>query len=155
MGELKQIKADITILGSEDGVRFRIVDRSSGTSIVQFEMTPADFLSAAMGRLGNVKIDATVGNLERIGLFMVYKSLKFEMPSDTPYELMEEVAKAESDKHCPEGWEVQKYFASQNSFALVGDKRFARTTIRKWVTADSEDLADFRRNNPHYYRDED
>ena len=74
--------------------------------------------------------------LRHIGKKMEHKSLVFELTQDAYRN--KDMAKMMAADVCPEGWEPDLYFGSQESFFCKGRKNFARTTIRRWVEKEAE-----------------
>jgi hypothetical protein len=63
--------------------------------------------------------------------------LEFEVPKWNTDISDKEQAMELAKEHCPYGWTPDLYFNSQDSFFYKDKKRFARTTIRRWVEIDA------------------
>ena len=128
-----KINGKITLLASEDGVSIEIEDEASSCVIVKGFLTSEQFCQA-LGRLAHTKMkECAVYNLDIVGKKMELDKLEFPLSSDD-YTNNRELAQKEVHKYCPEGWKPDISFSSQNSFFYTKDnKRYARTTIRRWV----------------------
>ncbi len=129
--ELKNGK--ITMLFSEDGLRIEVRDDTASVVFAKIKITPENTM-AALSRLVNVPCEIEVFGLERLGKKMIHKSLEFEVPEDIAWDYdrqrkLEQLAK----KACPDDWTPTYFFGSQNSIFDKDGKRFARTSIRKWI----------------------
>lgn len=122
----------ISILGNGDEIRISITDNDASITFLEISITPKSFIRAIMERLSNSPCKATVYNLDKIGKKMEYKSLEFPMPIHGYYD-REIVAEKEARRLCPEGWEPDIYFGSQNSFFYREQRLWAQITIRRWV----------------------
>lgn len=130
-------EAGISILTSEEKVTIEIEDMGSITKFVKVTMTPEQF-TQALSRLSNTKCSVEVRGLHKVGKRHEHKEFTFEVPSGLGFG-------RDRDKRflpilmrkCPEGWEPDTHFGSQNSFFSEGTKNYARTIIRRWV--DSEE----------------
>jgi hypothetical protein len=140
-----ELDAAITILGDAEGVTIRIEDRLSGGYIAMIKMSPEDFLSAAMGRLGCVHVKCET-DVDRIGKGIIRKRFKFDVSGIDRFSDNGRKAVAErAAQLCPEGWTASSYFGSQDSFFSDGGVEFARTTLYRWVPVESEEYQDYVR----------
>jgi len=129
-----KIDSRVTILGDCDGVTITIKDRTSNTDFVEVKLTPEQFCQAALGRLMITECEGRVRNLDHVGLKHENKSHEFEIPENLSYgEERKEIVRKLSIETCPEGWQPDNYFESQNSFFKKDGKEYARCTIRRWV----------------------
>jgi len=123
----------ISILGSEDEVKISIHDNNANCLLAEVVLTPEDFVHAALGRLAYMKCIVETGPIEHIGKQMILDKMEFEVPEEIEWNELRDWAKEKAVEECPSGWVPDQYFGSQNSFFSHDGKRFARTTIRKWV----------------------
>lgn len=123
----------ISILIGPDETRIEIDDREASIQFVTIKLTPKQ-LSMALSRQVYVPCDINVVGLDRIGKKMEHKKFEFKMPP-SDYSTKKEIAKKEVLNVCPDGWEPDGYFGSQDSFFKKGEEReeWARTTIRRWI----------------------
>lgn len=128
---MKLKKPQVTFNSQHSVFKIELFDALSRVIFCKIELTPEDFVTALSG-LAHVNCAGEVFNLDKIGKKKIHESFVFEM-KETIYE--EKINKAEelAKKLCPEGWEPVLHFNSQNSFFQKDGKRYARTTIRRWV----------------------
>src|SRR6056297_3134882 len=113
MKELKNAK--ISILVSDDRTTIEVKDGDAAITFLKVELTP-DQLSQCLSRLVNVKCEnAIVCDLDKIGKKHTNKKLEFKMPSESMYKDVDTATKL-AKKNCPDGWEPDLYFGSQESF---------------------------------------
>jgi len=126
-----KIDAQITILASyNNNVHIIIHDKTSGTAFVELELTNEQFVNATMNRLGNTDVmSAEVQGMDRVGKTHEYKPLEFPI---TKWRDADE-ARSIVGNYCPEGWIPDMGFNNQATFFEKEGKRYARTTIRRWV----------------------
>lgn len=126
-----KIEAQITILATYDNcIRITIHDKTSGMRFVNLELTNEQFVNATMNRLGNTDVmSAEVIGLDRVGKTMEHKPLEFPITNWRD----DNEARATVEKYCPEGWIPDMGFNNQHTFFEKDGKRYARTTIRRWV----------------------
>jgi len=122
----------ITILASPEKVDIEIRDHSAAISFVRVRMTPEQW-ATALSRLAYTTCDVHVRGLERVGLTMENRAFTFPLPEGTDYKDQKERAIEEVEHICPEGWEPDLWFNSQDSFYKLEGWPYARTTIRRWV----------------------
>lgn len=138
---MKKIDARITILGGgrneTNEVTIEVVDELSGCTFLKIEMTPDQFVEAAMGRLGRQKCDCSIDRLHLVGKKLEIDKIRIEMP-ECGYDEREKIAMGIAEKECPEGWISDGYFRSQGSFYRSGNKNMAQCTIRRWVDVPAE-----------------
>lgn len=126
------MKASISMLFGEDGLRIEVRDALSRAGFVDIFLTPEQ-VCMAFSRLSNTPCKMEIRDLDKIGKKMEHKSFEFEILGEG-----KESAAIQAAKVCPEGWTPELYFGSQNSFFERDDKRFARCTIRRWVDPDTQ-----------------
>lgn len=130
------LNGSITMLFNEHGLRINLEDQTSSITFATIELTANDVVQA-FSRVVNVPCSIEVRGLHKLGKKMIVSTLELEMPSDPLLaSRSKEIAIQEAEKHCPEGWEFDKYFSSQGSFFYKDGKHYARCTIRKWVDID-------------------
>ena len=127
----QSLEAQISIISSyDDEITITVHDKTSGISFLELVLTREQFVNAAMNHLGRCEVKkAGVRGMENVGKTMEMKSFSFEIPSWNNKEAAIEIVQ----KLCPEGWEPELYFGSQDSFFRKEGKEYARTTIRRWV----------------------
>lgn len=124
--------AQITILVGRDSTTIELRDKNASITFARVTLTPEQ-LSAALSRSAYTPCEIEVVGLDKVGKKMEMKELTFEVrvefssrTSDAVHQIALRVA--------PEGWIPDNYYASQSSFFHNDDgKKFARTTIRRWV----------------------
>lgn len=122
----------ITFLVNYDqDTTIQLHDPVSSITFAEVHLTN-DQLAMALSRLGYTPCKIELRGLDKVGKKMIVDKLEFEMPLYT-FSTRKEIAYAEADRVCPEGWEADLYFGSQNSFFKKDGKEYARTTIRKWI----------------------
>ena len=137
----KKINAQITITASyNDSISITISDKDSSTAFLQIVLTREQFINAAMNRLAQTEVgSAFIENIERVGKHLELDTLVVEIPKYGDSVSACKIAQ----EQCPYGWVPDLYFQSQNSFFSEGDdkeKYFARTTIRRWVEKEKQDV---------------
>jgi hypothetical protein len=131
---VREICARITFLVSDGQTRLSLQCASSGALIAEVELSNED-VCAILGRQSYRSCKAQVldrGRIDIIGSTMKIDKLTFKMP-ETTYSERKKVAVAISKKECPNGWEADEYFGSQDSFFSKDGEDFASCTIRKYV----------------------
>jgi hypothetical protein len=126
----KEYNGGITFLINEDGATIELNDVASGTTFVKISLDVqqlAEMLSRRWGTPCNIE----TYNLDVVGKKLTTDRLEFELPKCN-YKNQKKVAYKKALEICPEGWEPDNYFNSQNSFFRKDGKEFAQTTIRKW-----------------------
>lgn len=127
-----EINALLTIAVNDDNVTIEVEDSDASIRFLKLEITPKDFC-AALGRLYNSKVKkAKVCGLKYLGKKMEHKKFEFEMPKHT-WSNREKLAEITAIEKCPNEWEPDLYFNSQDSFFQKDGKEYAKTTIRRWV----------------------
>jgi len=127
--------ARITILVNQEYTTIELYDYVSGLTIVDIKLT-AEQLSQALSRLGYTKCEAKILNAEMINKNMEMDKLSFEIGEIERFKkgankLITEKALAA----CPEGWIPDTSFNSQDTFFEKDGIKYARTTIRRWITS--------------------
>lgn len=127
-----KIKGKISILIDRHSTTIEIHDDEANTTFCLIELTP-DQLSAALSRLSRVECDLDVRGFGRVGKTHENKDFEFEIPKpDMTDEELGRYSQEILDSN-GEGWISDKYFGSQSSFFYKDGKKFARTTIRRWI----------------------
>ena len=122
----------ITILSDNEGVDIELRDYGSSIDFVKVRLTSEQF-TKALSRQAFTECEVEVFRLDLVGKTQIHKSFGFEIPDGVSFKDEKKVAKEIAKRVCPEGWESDLYFGSQNSFFIKGDKKYARTIIRHWV----------------------
>lgn len=123
----------ITFLVGTDKTTIEIHDRSAGVMFVRIELTPEQ-LSSALSRLAWTPCEKMeVFGLDKLGKTREVNVLVFEVPEGSEWNKRKEIAIKEAERVCPEGWTVDKYFGSKDSFFTKDGKPYAQTFIRRWV----------------------
>ena len=127
------------MLFESDGLNIEIYDRASTRQFIKIHMNPNE-VTQALGRLCHTECEmAEVFSLDKVGKTMEHKKLRFRMP-ECDYKEREKVAIKLAEKNCPEGWESDNYFNSQDSFFKKGETTMAQTTIRRYVDKCAEKM---------------
>ena len=128
------INARVTILVDRDGAAIEIEDDDAAITFVKLEMSTDQFCSA-IGRLSSCEtLSCKVNGLDRVGKNHECKKFEFLIgDKNTAFDKRKEIAYDIAVKSCPEGWEPDKYFGSQDSFFTKGEELWGRVTIRRWV----------------------
>jgi hypothetical protein len=132
----KEVEGRISILwNSQDkDIKIEIEDTKANSLIATVKLDAVAFCMATLGNLASMKCTIGVGELEKVGKKMLIDKLVFEVPENLFFSAdSKDVAAKLAVKECPDGWEPQLYFNSQNSFFTKDGKAFAQCTIRKWV----------------------
>ena len=125
----------ITILFGDDGLRIEVRDGKASTMFARIKLNQKQSCQA-LSRLGHTPCKIEVYGLDKVGKKHENKTFEFEMPEKNEYlygDPQKALAVVTVKKVCPEGWEPDLYFSSQNSFFEKNGKPWARTTIRRWV----------------------
>ena len=129
--------ARITMLFNPYGATIEIEDGNANTTIVSVTLNQEE-LCKILSRQGSVSCECETGNLSRVGKTHENKSFEFELPeeidrfSDKKGKLSL-ICKETLIAQNMEEWIPDNYYSSQNSFFKLGDKNFARVTIRRWI----------------------
>mgnify|MGYP001806871344 CR=1 FL=1 len=133
---MTKINASITFLPDSggEGCRIDIEDKDANVIIFRGELNAEQFCQM-MGRLACTRFtEAKVGPLDKIGKIHQLERIAFKVPGITPYSPnRKDVAREEAKRVCPEGWEPDTYFGSQDSFFTRDGEVWAGTIIRRWV----------------------
>ena len=121
----------ISILADKGGVKIELYDLTAGRTFAVISLTPEQF-TQALSRLMYTECEIALHNLDIVGKTMKMDRLTFELPTGTDYKNRTDIAVKLAIEKCPEGWEPDLYFNSQESFFTKDDKNYARTVIRKW-----------------------
>jgi len=132
-----QFDASVTLLVGDEGLTIHIYDDNANILLCEVKLGPEETCSA-LGRHAYCKAKkATAYGLDRIGKYRIVDNFKFDMPEHTCVN-KQAVAVEEAQRLCPDGWEPDLCFDSQNSFFTIGEKTVARTCIRSWVNSKEE-----------------
>jgi len=124
--------AKISILVNDDRTTIDVKDSDAAITFLKIELTPEQ-LSQCLSRLVNVKCEsAIVCDLDKVGKKHTNKKLEFKMPSESMYKDVDTATKL-AKENCPDGWEPDLYFGSQESFFYKDGELWAECTIRKWI----------------------
>ena len=138
---MKIENASITLLVGQEETTIEIRDNSACVTFCKVTLTPEQ-LSSALSRLALTKCSADVFGLDRIGKRHENSRFKFEIPYDLRftknYERIRKIGQDILDMN-GEGWVLDKYFESQDSFINDGEKLFANGVIRRWGDKISND----------------
>jgi hypothetical protein len=130
---MKLKNASISILINRDYTTIELHDEDAAMTFIEIKLTP-EHLSDALSRLAHVPCKAEIIGIDKIGKKMEHKTLEFEIPENSGWgEERRNIASKYAKKACPEGWEPDNYFGSQNSFFSKDEKQFARCIIRRYV----------------------
>lgn len=116
------------------GLEIELHDDISGTNFAKIFLD-SKATCEALSRLARTECTkAEVKDLDKVGKKQEIDHIKFKF-SNKPYygEERRRLAYEEALKNCPEGWEVDNNFGSQNSFFSKDNEDWARATIRRWV----------------------
>ena len=90
----------------------------------------------SLSRLSNTHCVIEVFGLENVGKLQEHEEFVFEIPKEifkTQSTPLNQACLKELKKLGMEEWKPDNYYGSQNSFFDKGDKRYARTIIRRWI----------------------
>lgn len=128
---MKLDQAQITILVGRESTTIELHDRKSNITFARVKLTPEQ-LSGALSRTARTECETEVFGLENVNKQMEMKDFTFEIPpelSSRSTEILKQIALRE----CPEGWVPDYYYGSKTSFFHKDGKKYARTTIRRWI----------------------
>lgn len=124
----------ITILIGQEGTTIELRDGDACTVFATVKLTN-DQLASAFSRLAGTSCSIELRGLDRVGKTHESQSFSFEineeMERNNPA-LNQACLKALSLMGMSE-WVPDKHYGSQGSFFSQDGKRFARTTIRRWI----------------------
>ena len=127
-----KVNAKITMLFRENGLTIEVTDDDSCLTFLDIHMS-SEQICKALSRLASVSVDSCeVYGLERIGKTMEHKRFSFQIPGES-FRDRKALAEQISQSQCPEGWESDNYFGSQDSFFSKDGKDYARTTRRRYI----------------------
>ena len=128
---LKPIDPHITIYVSKDIVEIELHDEDASITFAKISLDPNEFC-AALGRLACCKCEIELYGVDKIGKRMEHKDFIVEMPKED-WKRDKDIAARLTTEQCPKGWRPDLYFGSQGSFFEKDGKRYAKSTIRRWV----------------------
>lgn len=132
-----KLKGRIFIGIGIDSTKIEITDDSSRIRFCEITLTPEQ-LSAALSRQADTPCILEIKRLELVGKKHEHKSFQFELPksidkySDSFKGELWEYGQNLVDKEY-NGWVLDKYFGSQNTFFTLDGKDMVRATARRWV----------------------
>lgn len=129
-----EIEGRITLLVDRESATLKLYDQDAGITFVDLQLPPEEF-TAALGRQAMVPCKIQVQGADRIGKKEEISTMNFELDRDSyDRETLKQKARTKAKELC-EGteWEPDLHFSSQGSFWFDGEKRHAKTTIRRWV----------------------
>jgi len=133
--QAKPIKVNLTLSSPSDGtIRLKIQDEISGISFIEIAMNNEQLVDMLVRNRACTKtVSAEVRGLEFVGKIMEMKEFTFRMPDESTACMDKDIAEKNIALECPLGWVPDTGFNRQDSFFEREGKRFARTTIRRWV----------------------
>lgn len=134
---MKESKCSITISrptygNGKEKIRIVVRDRKSRIQFLDLEIGYDDFAKAITG-LSEVDCDATLNGAEKFGLKKEIVKVKAKMPDEFNYSNKKEIAYDVCMKECPDGFVIDKYFGSKNSFVTTKDGSYAVANAFRWV----------------------
>lgn len=128
-----KINGQISILINDGGMRIEIRDKDAATTFIRAKLSENQTCQV-LSRLAYTPMEkCEVFGLHHIGKTMENKTFEFPLPRDD-LEGRKELARKTIWDHIPKGWDPDNSYNSQDSFFYLGDKPYARTTIRRWVS---------------------
>lgn len=127
----------ITLIIDREGATIQLIDSMSSTTFVEVKLT-TEQLCSAMGRLAYCPCEIGVMGLDKVGKKHENKNFEFEinealMNSARGLDRDNSALYNAAKKACPEGWEPDNYFSSQNTFFSKDKKQYCRVIIRRWI----------------------
>jgi hypothetical protein len=133
---MKLKSAKINFFVNRDFTEIEIFDSESSTQLCHIKLTPEQF-SSALSRMGytDCSVEVFENTFSKLNKKMENKRFSFEIPKMPGYmkETRDKELAALADAACPEGWESDNYFGSQESFFTKDGKNYASVIIRRWV----------------------
>ena len=135
---MKLNNGKITVLINHNYTEIEILDDDACTPVCVVRLTPEQ-LSMALSRLGRTPCEIELFELDRIGKVHEHKAFSFEIPEDmrfakTNTQLLYGLCRVALKDAGMDDWTSDNSYKSQGSFYNVGEKYFATTTIRRWVS---------------------
>lgn len=127
-----EIQGAITILFSADGLKISVKDRDSSITFAEIKLNQEQTCQA-MSRLAQTDCRITVREIEKVGKKMEHQEFVFEIPKGNGQKNRKKEIEEKCLQDCPDGWKPDLYFNSHNSFFTKDGKKYARTTMRRWV----------------------
>lgn len=127
------LEGKVTMLFDRDrGLTIEVRDQLSRTVLCKLTLDNEQAMSALARLAGtDCMIDLNEDCFDKIGKKMLVDSMTFKMPEGSRQG--KEEAITEALNNCPEGWEPDLYFGSQDSFTFKDGEYYAKCTIRKWI----------------------
>ena len=132
------IKTRFSILATDGIVEIEFQDDLAVNSRIVAKIPYDDFLTALGSRLVGQECDVELINPDKFGKKREHSIIEFKVADKYEYGKSEELAKEKVGAACPDGWEPDMYFSSQNSFFRKGEEMWARTSIFRWVDNDGQ-----------------
>lgn len=130
---MKLDETAITILVNREFTTIELIDKKSNITFAKVTLTPEQF-SSALSRTAYTDCAIEVAGLDKLNKLMEVQKIEFPLPKTFDKYSQDRKSTFEIGKtYCPEGWVMDDYFSSQDSFFEKDGKRFARTCIRRWV----------------------
>ena len=128
---MKLTNGSITISFDKRETVIKVHDGDANITFACLTLTPEQ-LAQALSGISFTDCEVEVFDLEKIGTRFENKIFEFEI-LDNDWQTREASALEQVEKVCPEGWESQLYFRSQDSFFERDGKHYAQTSIRRWL----------------------
>ena len=112
-------------------ISIQVKDVGARITFLEVEIDYDKFTQAITG-LSSMECDLTTRGLDCVGKTMETKPFSFPFPHKN-YGNMKEKAVKMAKELCPEGWTVDTYFGSKDSFQGCGKDCVAHTKITRWV----------------------
>ena len=128
-----KVNGQITFLIDEYGAKIEIRDKDSSCVIVKVVLNSLQ-LCQMLGRLAHTECRNTeiCDDFHKLGNKMIVDKLIFEVPREYIHSQNEDKLIEMTTKRCPDGWECDFNFNSQNSFIYEDGKVYANLIIRNW-----------------------
>ena len=122
-----------------DFISITISGQNSRVEVMEVKMPIAEFAKAITGQ-GYCKGVGILRGADKFGLKMENKPFEFKLPDSSDWKTRKSDAAGVVKFVCPDGWEPDSYFSSQDSFFSKGGEQWARCTIRRWVPVEDETI---------------
>lgn len=136
------IKGELTISRPQcsDGSQYisiKVKDIDAGIEFLNIKIPYAEFTQCLTG-LAYQDCEFDIRGVENIGKKLETDTISFEV-FRSYYKRDDEELIYLAEEATPPGWICSKYFGSQSSFFMSEGKKFARTSIRRWVEKSKEE----------------
>jgi len=122
-----------------DFISIIISGQNSRVEVMEVKMPIAEFAKAITGQ-GYCKGVGSLRGCEKFGLKMENKPFEFKLPDSSDWKTRKSDALDIVKNVCPDGWEPDSYFSSQDSFFSKGTEQWAMCVIRRWVPVVEETI---------------